>query len=1241
MMDMALFIKDEHGMSIYVPTHGKEISVPSKSYLVVKRTARQELDRFKKATNATWSVDAKLKDVIFRASKNVSPTQGFLKTQAWEEIDVDMDSPISNELAKATGVDPAMSVGNFIKLAKKNFNKFFLKQQLNKTIGDFASGIGVIGTIKPINKMHTSEIEAMFNDIASFASNSANSKTMQNAGFNFTPQAGKAYSLEEKTKVVAQAIESVVNENKFLDPSNNLTSALIANEALLTDIVTMLHTKQLKEQNADGAYYRHVEEGIKSIASIFENESKTAQATSRKGYTVNTAIRNLDLHQNYTRLYSILYGEDTMSQLIAGVHNPKQSENVWNQMTVHENATIRHKFGKNYGSYQKALSLLGILDHGISGNSGRNQKAAKYQEFQDRVGKASKAIGDDFSKGAKAYLVASLRGVLIANEQDGGDPKKLGVKLYQWATAFDRGISHHQQLLKNQETKRKGLGLIKKGVATVNSGIRKQLRENANIAEINKLIEAEIKTITYHTNLSMITPQIAETIINQIERKLLAGYSQEEVAAMNHYSDVLLEEFEDISNAHRIANTFASEAPYRSINDFMNRDSDEVSSALRQAYSVMPLRFGHSRNPLDTSEDKGASEAIPISDFTSFEKSLMNYKGASLKTALEEKDGITKILRPIDLNPFTAPDQLAEDALYRINVTPSYMILKKLMGSIVDDGTGAQKITQHGHLNQAIANDSTIFSSSKAGNYPYIAAYLMGTIEKTIRNDMPKNLFDNVFADALKASTTAIFVKTLFSLWQPILNGIVPAIGKMLTVSIIKKRGNIQLSPRLLAQAYWLAIRDYAVNDGVLAKFTQENSINSYKWKAQGAEVRDTQISQTKYKGQKLTTYLSRKVMAKSRNLGEKLMDWTIGRPERAMVQSLFAFELFNQLQETMQDRAPKTLEEMLSMNPDEIDSNAKTRADIMVTDYMGLGDRAKKAGLYNIESRSALKGMLLAGLTRYGNHSMTVGANMMVNGQQVWNSKIAKKDGWDDPRMTQLAVENALGTFIQNSLFFMARAQISVPLVLWAASAVLSAFGDDDEEEISERTVRWLRKIQTSDELETEGAMSRLGRFARDQIFPSEFNVTKGDFIRKSGGYDDALRVNFYTAMRDSMLDLITAIPGIGATLATPVVSDQAKGLITKTAEKAAPDDAKWMDIMVDRSNDVFDPLVQPIESPAESAENFFGIFANRLIPKEGYNGTDNADFIEGLINATIGTREGHRSYYKRAEKKGGWGSQ
>lgn len=1244
LMGTALFIKDQHGISVYSPTEGKLGSTESKTYLVMNRNARQELQRFKQATKATWSVNEALKDVVFRAAKNVSIEQGLLRTQAGEDIDINLNEPISKELANATGVDPATTIKEFQKIAKERFNSFFLKQQLNKEIGEFAKGIGIIGTIKPIEKLDDAEISAIFDDVLAFASNPANAKTLQNAGFGFAPKTSVTYTSEQKKTIVADAIQSVVKENKFLDPSNNLTAALIANEALLEDVINMLHTSKLKNQEIDGIYDNHVLEGIKSIASLFVNADKVAEATSRKGYSVNTAIRNLDLHQNYTRLYSVLYGESTLKDLIAGVQNPKQSQNTWNEMTVHENAEIRQKFGKSYGSYQKALRMLGILDHGISGASGRNQYAAKYQEFQDRVGKASKSIGTSYSKGAKAYLVASLRGILVANEQDGGNKEKVGIKLYQWATAFDRGMIHHNQLLKNRNKKRESLGFVKKGLESANSGVRKQLREDNDVAEISKLIESEIKQITYYTNLSNITPEIAETFINQIEQKLLNGYTSEEISEINNYSSVLLQEFEDISNAHRIANTFASEAPHRNIDDWMNRESEDVSSALKRSYSIMPLRFGYSKNPLDTNDDKGESEAVPISDFTSFEKSLMNYKGSTLRESIDDREGKTKIFRPIDLNPFTAPDQLASDALYRTAVTPSYMILKKLLGAVTDDGTGAQKITKHGHLNQAIARDAAILSESKAGNYPYIAAYLMGTIEKTIRNDMPKNLYDNYAADILRASTTAIFVKTLLSVWQPILNGIVPAIGKMATVSMLNNRGVINKSPRILAECYWMAFKGYFGKDSELVKFTKENSINSYKWKAEGSQTRDTQISETKYGGQSNLLYWSRKFLAKTRNIGEKALDFTIGQPERAMVQSIFAFELFHQLKDEMgEDRAPKTIAEMLSMNPDEISTLAKTRADIMVTDFMGLGDRAKKAGLFNIETRSATIGLLLAGATRYGNHSMTVGANMMVNGQQIWNSKISKKDGWNDPEMVDLAIENAVGTVVQNTLFFLARAQIAVPTILWIASLAVSALGGDDEEkeeETSERTIRWLRKLQTSDELESDGLMSRAGRFAREQILPGEFNVTKKEFIKKSGGYDDALRVNLYTGVRDSMLDLISGLPGVGATLAVPIVGDQVKSVITNTAKAAAPKDAKWMDIMVDRSNGVFDPVTQPIVSPIESGRNFSGIFLNRFAPKDGRKGTDNADFIEGIYNSTIGTREGIRTYYKRAEKKGGWGA-
>ena len=187
------------------------------------------------------------------------------------------------------------------------------------------------------------------------------------------------------------------------------------------------------------------------------------------------------------------------------------------------------------------------------------------------------------------------------------------------------------------------------------------------------------------------------------------------------------------------------------------------------------------------------------------------------------------------------------------------------------------------------------------------------------------------------------------------------------------------------------------------------------------------------------------------------------------MVQSLYAFELFSILQEEMGAKAPKTIKEMLKMNPDEFSTYAKTKADTMVTDFMGLGDRAKKAKIYNLPRDKAITTLLLNGLTRYGNHAMTVGPNLMVNTEQLWHQTF-NRDDFNDRRMRNEAIENIIGTVLQTLMFRFTQVAVLVPNLVYLGHFLASLFaGGDDKETITNKTIATLRNLDVHGERDSE----------------------------------------------------------------------------------------------------------------------------------------------------------------------------
>jgi hypothetical protein len=1244
----ALFIKNEAGLAVFMPTDGKLVDQPGRSHFLYSRSALNHLQSFKKITKQKGKAESLLKDAIFRASRGATGFDTFLRTQSHENVDFDASKPVSSELAVATGVNPAMTKGEFVKTAKRLFNEYFLKEIGNYVFSSFAKGIGIYSTIKKTDRMNDQEIQEAFDSVYSFASDVANDAILKSSGFSVLTKAKQDYTNNEKAKIVKSAYDIAINENKFLAPNSHASNNILLNESMFEDIITMLESDKFALLNKNKSVSAYEVAAINAIASVFSNEINTANSTSGKFFSFDTAITRLDLRQNYSRLYSLLYSQDIFTDLLSGVVDSEKRDS--NDLFTHSNALVKQKFARSFGSYQRALSLQGLIEQGINGNSGRNKYSAKYEEYQDRIGKAASQIGNDFDLGSRAYMVAVTKGIVEANNRDGGTDLDLALKLHYFASAYNNGIRDHRQLLRDIKDFKKNGNMFSRAVKLFDTIGRKQSREDMNVSLINNLIGAEIELIARRDPKSL-TRQEVQSYINQIENILYDGFDSKTISGMNNYANALLEEFTGIYEGHRIANAFASEETLRGIEEVVDPKISKTAKTLKNPYSVIPLRFGHVKNPLSKKDPSIGNGSPTIDSFVNFEQSLMNYKGRTIYDL--QKESFVRVLRPLDMNPFTAPDQIANDAIYRMYLNPSYTVIRKMLGEYGVDVNGIPK-TENGHLVGAIkalyniSNDQRI---EKIGQYNQISAYIIDKINTEIKNDMPMDLADSLLADALRISNVHLMVKTLASVTQILTQGILPALAKYLNVKIGNFAGLHQKDSARLTEAYALALKDYfkSSSEGDGRNFVKENSTNSYKWRAEGANKRDSQVSMTKYASQNHLTYLTRVFGASFNKLGEGLLDATIGKPERALVQAIYMFELFNELQKDMGQNAPKTIAEMIKMNPDQFSTYAKTKADTMVTDFMGIGDRAKKARIYNLPRNRAVETLLLNYVTRYGNHALTVGPNLMVNMDQLYKQLSGT---YSDKQMRNDALENVIGTVLQTLLFRFGQVQVMLPNLIYLFYGITGLLGgdkDEDEEDATQKTLDLLRRLDVygEPELEEDTFMTILSRRLRTYLLPQQFAATKKENrTAKLFGWQfkhSPILESNLGALRKSALDTLPVISYLkaGSALSVPLGNN----FIDLTSEISMMglrgDNVDFSDIgriAFKTENIASAPVLSLLES-YKGVMNTASVPLNYFLPKEGMEGISATEMLEGMLVSPLGTREYRPTYYERIKNKGGWG--
>jgi hypothetical protein len=292
----------------------------------------------------------------------------------------------------------------------------------------------------------------------------------------------------------------------------------------------------------------------------------------------------------------------------------------------------------------------------------------------------------------------------------------------------------------------------------------------------------------------------------------------------------------------------------------------------------------------------------------------------------------------------------------------------------------------------------------------------------------------------------------------------------------------------------------------------------------------------------------------------EKALDLTIAKPERWLSRAIFLTELMAELQ-WMKSRGlidgevPSSITEMIKAENKgrfDIPQEAVEAAQTKLNDHMGVSDKAKKSFFFQNKTSSPTWNALMRSIVRFSNHQASTASNMSAMAPTLWQAErheigTLNEAGEDiggqmtdgGKRAHQNAVENLVGTMVQNSLFHALKIRNLVPILL----SVGYMLGGDDEDEAMAKAQ------EKADSLfNTEGEDNAVlgGIKAMTIGKPGQFFQDWKD--------PDAAAASAYAGLASSMLsEVLPVAPVAGAVLGLFPVASAFKNSITNSVVQEA----------------------------------------------------------------------------------------
>ena len=877
----------------------------------------------------------------------------------------------------------------------------------------------------------------------------------------------------------------------------------------------------------------------------------------------DSAAQDVRLFQLFARVMAKVEGEASLNILLTGLStklNPAELQAM--KFLHHHDARTRVRFRKSYLAQLEAQRLHGYLQRGFNSNSGREGWIKRKKRDKNEINEAMKGLGMDSMQQSIPFVMASLQGLLETRTDSVGNNFAI------WADNFKRGVNDLVLYRTKQEKAIKGkLSGVK---AFLNSEHVSIVRDEAMVKEINALLDPIIqgKRLDGWSDPNATKDSYATELINEAIAALKAKSLNPEIA--QKYADLLNKKFKDITNAAELMITAMGQAEQNVENETeWDRFIHGKLSGEATFVSTVPLRYAYASDPNEEKDqlDEKPYEPDPLVNIRMQELSLLGGPGRNQKQEANRKQ---VIYRPISMNGVSAVSSLLDDAHYRINVTPAYTILRGMIGNVQEAGP-----------NQAVIKDSSILAGLPAGeetNRMRVAlANVAAELDNEVANDMQQGTTDTALAESLSFLSSMYIFRALFS-FQQWWNQVAPS-----AVGFASKK---------LASGNWRdAMLALSISKGILIskslrqgevgfnelvkKFISEAAPFSAERTGEGMDpLRERQRRQTKYGVGGVKKWTGRG-LRELENAQEAGLNLAIAMPERVLSRSIFITELLAELRWMKTNNLVETIPSSVAdlIDPAQawhkrLPQEAIEAAQTKVNDHMGIGDQAKKAFFFQGKTKSPTLNVLMKSITRFSNHQATTSSNMSAMLPSLWQAERFSPDtdevgpdgksmaGQLTPggeRVRKEAIENIVGTIVQNTMFHAMKLKVLIPIV----SSFVYMLGGDDEDEAMGKAQEFSDKMFNRD---GEDNLAVAGLKALTIGNPGQFFQDWKD--------PDAAASSAYSKLSADMIsEVLPVIPVFGGALGYSFLSTAFKNNVTNSIVQEAtakltgldPAENKW----------------------------------------------------------------------------------
>ena len=937
-------------------------------------------------------------------------------------------------------------------------------------------------------------------------------------GDNYDLTKGKDLSKNQAAKIFsARFLEKMQG---FLDTSRNLSNK---GERRTVDLTKDVSSRQVQQYSfmlekmvlalGDKRIRKETREEIEKLLTAIDSNLEGVDFSQIKidgrDDVLTPAMKKFRIEPVFSKVFAEIEGDEIMKRLISGmtVHDERTSLFAMKYLH-HQDARIRNRFRKTYAARQAARHLVSFLEYGIDGQSGRSGYVTAKKAATEKIAHAAKPLENSAMNQTLGYMIAQLDGM----EDNNG----MGIQMayIDWVRTVSKSFAQHRYFVSAQNA-HYGKNKFSK---YWNAGHIDLVRDEALTLEIEELIKKSKITESAATDDVAVRAAIRDL------RALFEGHvSDGKKQQVNDYAKAITEVFTDISNAMHFTMAMESKPAVEIASEAKSRWKHEETDAIKTTYSTVPLRLGYAADP-------GRSKTQKEGKFVDDPIEIVAFQDSSFFGGLGRNGGQyvdNNVYRPVMVNGLTSPLGMVDDALYRLNVTPTYEVLRRTIGKVesqhgvptINDGDILSRIMDNAPTKNEFGGNTPEYNRARQAHKVMIGetktalAGIANEIEDMIQNDSQIGVVNTGGAEVLRFLSSAYIVRSLASIQQMWDQTSGPSVGYITGKLAVGK-------PRMAANYMKIIGRylsDKKFRDDVKG-FIRVVEPHVFYRTAEGMDVvQDVSRGQVRHGSETFKTR-GGQALRKYEEIGEKALGFTIGTGERVLAASIFLTELMDQTGE-------KDVDSLLLKKAKDFDKMHKVNSLTKVNDMMAQSDQSKKSWLFQSRSESPTMSALWRSLVRFSNHTASMSSNMSVMVPMMFDSE-------SDEQSKLEARENVVTTLVQNILFYPFKIKTLLPFLGYMFYMLA---GDDDDE-----ATRKAQKM-ANDALAIDKDSNPFAHVIKLLMFGK-----KRELFQSRKNEDAAQASALAELLSRSTLEFATAIPVLGVAAGYSPVSGMIQKAIT-----------------------------------------------------------------------------------------------